>query len=131
VGWEVKGNEDSMLYHTPQSPYFKRTRAEVWFETVEGAEAAGFARWDSRAKASAAAAFVASEPPPGKYGPGSADAGPRGKGPEGWEVKGNEDSMLYHTPESPWYKRTRAEVWFKDVETAQAAGFEHWDPEQR
>ncbi len=130
-GWEVKGNEDSMLFHTPASPSYKRTKAEVWFETESAAEAAGFTRWDSRAKAAAPAALAATAPPPGKYGPGSADPGPRGKGPEGWEVKGNEDSMLFHTPESPWYKRTRAEVWFVDVETARAAGFEHWDPDQR
>lgn len=61
----------------------------------------------------------------------SAEPAADGSGPEGWEVKGNEDSMLFHTPESPWYKRTRAEVWFVDVETARAAGFEHWDPDQR
>jgi large subunit ribosomal protein L22 len=39
----IKGNADSMLYHTPDSRYYKVTRAEVWFDTVENAEAAGFA----------------------------------------------------------------------------------------
>ncbi len=39
--------------------------------------------------------------------------------------------MLFHTPESPWYKRTKAEVWFKDEDTAKAAGFAHWDHERR
>ena len=31
--------------------------------------------------------------------------------------------MLFHTPQSQWYKRTRAEVWFRDEESAMAAGF--------
>jgi uncharacterized membrane protein ArfC len=48
-------------------------------------------------------------------------------GPSGYPVKGNEDSMLYHSPESPTYERTIAEVWFRDVRTAEAAGFNRWD----
>ena len=28
-----------------------------------------------------------------------------------------------HTPESPWYGRTKAEVWFNSTEAAEAAGF--------
>ena len=43
--------------------------------------------------------------------------------PAGFEIKGNEDSMKYHTPESPWYGRTIAEVWFDSEESAQQAGF--------
>ena len=31
-----------MLYHTPDSRYYKATKAEVCFDTVESAEAAGF-----------------------------------------------------------------------------------------
>ena len=46
-GYTVKGNEDSMLYHTTDSPSYKQTIAEVWFRDVETAENAGFARWDS------------------------------------------------------------------------------------
>ncbi len=44
--------------------------------------------------------------------------------PEGFTVKGNEDSMKYHTPESPYYDATIAEIWFKTAEDAEAAGFE-------
>ena len=40
----IKGNRDSMLYHTPESRYYKITKAEVWFDTEEHAEAAGFSR---------------------------------------------------------------------------------------
>ncbi|WP_211876659.1 50S ribosomal protein L17, sunset domain variant [Pseudarthrobacter albicanus] len=43
--------------------------------------------------------------------------------PEGFEVKGNEDSMKYHVPGSRWYDSTIAEVWFDSAESAQAAGF--------
>jgi hypothetical protein len=33
-----------MLYHTPDSRYYKITKAEVWFDTEEHAEAAGFSK---------------------------------------------------------------------------------------
>ncbi|HBX80949.1 MAG: 50S ribosomal protein L17 [Propionibacteriaceae bacterium] len=53
-----------------------------------------------------------------------ADGGYRGETPpEGYDIKGNADSMKFHTPESPWYDRTIAEVWFNSAETAEAAGF--------
>ena len=38
----IKGNAGSMLYHPPSSPFYGRTKAEVWFTTAEAAEAAGF-----------------------------------------------------------------------------------------
>ncbi len=41
-GYDIKGNADSMKFHTPESPYYTRTIAEVWFSSVEAAEAAGF-----------------------------------------------------------------------------------------
>jgi len=31
--------------------------------------------------------------------------------------------MLFHTPDSPWYDQTVAEVWFKTARSAEAAGF--------
>jgi large subunit ribosomal protein L17 len=43
--------------------------------------------------------------------------------PEGYDIKGNADSMKYHTTESPWYDRTIAEVWFNSTDAAEAAGF--------
>jgi large subunit ribosomal protein L22 len=57
------------------------------------------------------------------YGEGSHAALPDDGQPEGFPVKGNADSMLYHTPESPFYGRTKAEVWFASAEAAEAAGF--------
>lgn len=61
------------------------------------------------------------------YGEGSVRTAAGAQPPTGWDVKGNEDSMLYHSTESPHYDRTVAEIWFRDVETAEAAGFRRWD----
>ena len=33
--------------------------------------------------------------------------------------------MKFHEPTSPWYARTKAEVWFRSVEAAEAAGFDN------
>ena len=41
-GYDIKGNASSMLYHLPGTPFYDRTIAEVWFDTVENAEAAGY-----------------------------------------------------------------------------------------
>jgi small subunit ribosomal protein S3 len=65
---------------------------------------------------------------PGKH------EGPHGKGshaplddpeaqPEGFPIKGNASSMLYHTPGSAFYDRTVAEVWFANEDAAEGAGF--------
>jgi large subunit ribosomal protein L17 len=62
-------------------------------------------------------------PGEGPYGPDSAGPTEDGSAPEGFTVKGNEDSKLYHTPESPSYGATIAEVWFRTAEAAEAAGF--------
>src|ERR1700755_443775 len=62
------------------------------------------------------------------YGVGSIRVAPTATAPEGgYTIKGNEDSMLYHSPESPSYKQTIAEIWFKDVKSAERAGFARWD----
>lgn len=43
--------------------------------------------------------------------------------PEGFTIKGNEDSMKFHSPDSQWYDSTVAEVWFETEDAAVAAGF--------
>ena len=73
------------------------------------------------AEAAPAAADDAAEAP---YGEGSAAPLADGSAPEGFDIKGNKDSMKYHTPDSPWYDQTVAEVWFATQEAAEAAGFE-------
>jgi large subunit ribosomal protein L17 len=58
------------------------------------------------------------------YGEGShAPLDDPDEAPEGFPIKGNVDSMLYHVPDSPFYARTVAEVWFANAEAAEAAGF--------
>lgn len=58
------------------------------------------------------------------FGPGSAAplADGSAPGPE-FTIKGNTGSRLFHPPSSPYYRRTRAEVWFRTAEDALAAGF--------
>ena len=43
-GYQIKGNERSMKYHLPTSNSYARTIAEVWFDSEEAAERAGFSR---------------------------------------------------------------------------------------
>lgn len=46
-----------------------------------------------------------------------------GSAPEGFLVKGNADSGLYHEPDGQWYDATVAEFWFATAAEAEAAGF--------
>ena len=43
--------------------------------------------------------------------------------PEGFPIKGNQDSMKYHEPDGQWFEQTVAEVWFDSAASAEAAGF--------
>jgi large subunit ribosomal protein L22 len=83
-----------------------------------GEAAADAAADDTETQIDAAASGVAA----GQWA-GSALPLDDGSAPEGFAIKGNADSMLYHTPESPYYDRTVAEVWFDSVDNAEAAGF--------
>lgn len=64
------------------------------------------------------------------YGDGSHAALEDGSQPDGFPIKGNADSMLYHVPDSAFYEQTKAEVWFATAEAAEAAGFQ-LPPSQR
>jgi large subunit ribosomal protein L17 len=57
------------------------------------------------------------------YGEGSHAPLADGGQPEGFPVKGNDGSKLYHLPGTSHYDRTVAEVWFADADAAEAAGF--------
>ncbi|MQA23917.1 MAG: 50S ribosomal protein L17 [Micromonosporaceae bacterium] len=92
-------------------------------ETDEADEAAA-----PEAKAPETDLVGADEEPP--YGEGSHAPLEDDSQPEGFPIKGNEDSKLYHTTDSPSYKRTVAEVWFATEEAAEAAGFQK-PPSQR
>jgi large subunit ribosomal protein L17 len=71
-------------------------------------------------EAAPAAEEAASEAP---YGEGSHAPLEDGTQPEGFPIKGNDESKYYHTEESPYYEQTKAEVWFTSAEAAEAAGF--------
>jgi len=78
--------------------------------------------------ATASAEAGTSLPPEG----GSARSFPDGSPPDpDYPIKGNANSMLFHSPTSPYYKRTRAEVWFATADDARAAGFTEWTPRRR
>ncbi|WP_216210454.1 50S ribosomal protein L17, sunset domain variant [Amycolatopsis aidingensis] len=47
-----------------------------------------------------------------------------GSQPDGFPVKGSEDTKVYHAPDSADYEQATADVWFASAEAAEAAGFE-------
>ncbi|SRR6266498_376948 len=57
------------------------------------------------------------------FGAGSRAPLEDGSQPEGFPIKGNADSMIYHDEDSPNYEQTEPEVWFATAEDAEAAGF--------
>lgn len=69
-------------------------------------------------KAAAPVAAESSDLPAGAHA-----ATENGEAPEGFEIKGNADSMKYHVPGSRWYANTQAEIWFDTKESAEAAGY--------
>ena len=97
-------------------------------ETVDAGEQAAETAPDTTAEATAPAAFAdlgtvesgtvesgaVEEPgnPVHPYGAGSHVALRDDAQPEGFPVKGNASSMLYHLPGTAFYGRTNAEVWF-------------------
>jgi small subunit ribosomal protein S2 len=89
-------------------------------ETVEAkAEAPAEAKTEETVEAKTEVKTVTE----GEYGADSAAPLEDGSAPEGFEVKGNKNSMKFHAPTSPWYSRTAAEVWFRSVDAAEKAGF--------
>jgi hypothetical protein len=78
--------------------------------------------------AESTAESTAAEQRPGPF-PGSVLPRADGSAPSGeFVVKGNASSKRSHGPSSPYYNRTRAEVWFRTEADAVAAGFRPWAP---
>ncbi|HYQ62281.1 hypothetical protein [Actinophytocola sp.] len=68
----------------------------------------------------------------GPYGPGSGKPAGDGSAPStDFTVKGKESSKLFHTEKSPYFTRTKADVWFKSEADAEGAGFQAWDHKKR
>ena len=111
------------------APLGRGPKGDVDATGASGAKAAGVAAGAGAAAADTDVVEIAEEAP---FGAGSVRlvSGSR-TGPSGYTIKGNEDSMLYHTTESPSYEQTIAEVWFKNVDDAERAGFQRWDIRSR
>ena len=98
--------------------------AEVADDAVEAkAEEAGVATFADVDGADEAAAEETEGGVAGKFAGSHVPLEDENEAPEGFPIKGNEDSMLYHEPDGQWYEQTVAEVWFDTVESAEAAGF--------
>ena len=130
AAYSIKGSSGKK-YHTTASPYYGRTKAAVYFNSEESAEAAGFVRASSdfydRSKKADTAETEQPLPPASSYGAGSADPLEDGSSPHpAYVVKGNirkDGAKRYHTSASTAFKRTQAEVWFDSEASAEAAGF--------
>ena len=135
--WERELLEQKEAAQTgPVSPSAADAEAPAEAATVADAQAEAAPVADApavEAPAAAPAADVPAAEAPAAEAPAAGAEGPRGPGsaapletgeaPEGFTIKGNATSGKYHTPESPWYAKTVAEVWFDSVESAEAAGF--------
>lgn len=87
-------------------------------EATKVAENAAPAEEAPVAAAAPATEATSSELPAGAHAPVES-----GEAPEGFEIKGNSDSMKYHVPGSRWYANTQAEIWFDTKESAEVAGY--------
>jgi large subunit ribosomal protein L17 len=70
------------------------------------------------AEAPATVADTAADAPAGSHEPIEGDAAP-----EGFPIKGNAQSKLYHRPGTRFFESTVAEIWFADDASAEAAGY--------
>jgi len=103
----------------PVTPKKKATKAAPKSEKAPAAEKPAEVVEEAPVEETAApAAFVAAE-----FGDDSAEPLEDGSAPEGFDIKGNKDSMKFHRPDGQWYDATVAEVWFRTAEAAEAAGF--------
>ncbi|MDP3952386.1 50S ribosomal protein L17 [Microbacterium sp.] len=87
------------------------------------ADAAADAGAESQEEGEAAETAAAAALVDGGFGADSAASNEDGSAPEGFDIKGNKDSMKFHRPDGQWYDATVAEVWFRTAEAAEAAGF--------
>lgn len=49
----VKGNSRTMVYHTPESPYYRRMKGDMTFTTETEALKAGYRMWTTKARVKA------------------------------------------------------------------------------
>jgi large subunit ribosomal protein L4 len=119
VAWAARGKVAASVAAEPETKKVdEQAEPEAKKEKVQKEKAQKVAKKEKAAKvADSQDAEVAEE------FAGGMPAGPDGEAPEGYEIKGNKDSMKYHAPGGRWYDTTVAELWFKTEADAQAAGF--------
>lgn len=118
--------------YSPKAPSTKRTEAaaapapaaeETEVVETEAADAEGTEAEGQDVAVVAADEDVTDGNVSGKYAGSHAPMENVDEAPDGFPIKGNENSMKFHEPDSQWYDQTEAEVWFDSVESAEAAGF--------
>lgn len=109
----------------PVTPKAKKSAAKTAPKAEKAAPAddAADAGAESQEEGAAAEAVAAAALVDGGFGEDSAAPLEDGAAPEGFDIKGNKDSMKFHRPDGQWYEQTVAEVWFRTAEAAEAAGF--------
>nr|WP_082599776.1 30S ribosomal protein S2 [Nocardioides sp. Soil777] len=109
---------------TDDTPAAEATGAASEAPAADAAAAAATeVKADEKVETEAKADEKADEKADAPYGDDSAAALEDGSAPEGFEIKGNENSKKFHAPTSPWFDRTNADVWFRTADAAEAAGF--------
>jgi large subunit ribosomal protein L17 len=102
----------------------KATVKEAEAATKRAAKQAESKQAAAETKAAEDAAAESTEAAAVEVPAGAVVANEDGSAPEdGYTVKGNADSGLYHEPDGQWFDQTVAEFWFKSAEDAEAAGF--------
>jgi large subunit ribosomal protein L17 len=102
----------------------KATVKEAEAATKRAAKDAKKSEGTAKKSSEAPAAEAAEEPTAVELPEGAVAGTEDGAAPEGYDVKGNANSGLYHVPGSQWYDATDAEFWFASAEDAEKAGFE-------
>ena len=103
--------------YSPKAPSTKKTNAAA--APAPAAEETEDAEIKALADVDGADVDGSEELPAGAHAP-LEDAD---QAPEGFEIKGNRDSMKFHEPDGQWYTQTVAELWFDTADSAEAAGF--------
>ncbi|GEK79812.1 50S ribosomal protein L4, sunset domain variant [Agrococcus baldri] len=115
---------DDIVFSQPAYEAFVAAKSGAKVEVAAEAPAAKPAKPAKPAKAvETEAAEEAPAAAAADFGPDSHAPLADGSAPEGFEIKGNANSMKFHRPDGRWYEQTEAEVWFRTAEAAVAAGF--------
>ncbi|MDQ4099410.1 MAG: trigger factor [Chloroflexota bacterium] len=135
---DAEGDEAMEATAAPAPPPEEEWAAETPLDIGQPATVASGLTSESAAPADATERAEPAETPDGAANDTATDDGPEIAGEEGvnwvrgdggaeapadFPVKGNASSRIYHTPDSPFYDNTIAEVYFATAEDAETAGY--------